>query len=329
MPDGQHPEHTVKAYRDERPSITRLILEARWAHYRLTDALEYDPDSDAVPSLRRFNLLHAGALVDVLALRTRDPDLYEAARDHGALLREVDGLALDDHPHNGLDHLRAQYARLHQHTHGDACRAPQATDDSLPPKRPFLRPAPRLVRQMLDTYAWANLGLASRFPAVDVASEQRRHLMTRGLLLDWAATAAPADSAAAVAAATAGHALRAFDRQPALNDQRARAYLLDAFRDFDDQNEDEDPHPHDCAGRCDGTGEVLTVLTWEHHGDNTYTAVHQEPILCFGAPTAHAPDCATCGGHGFTYTPGYRELCLDGRISDGEPSTATVASQGS
>ncbi|MGW2689243.1 hypothetical protein ACWC6I_39545 [Streptomyces sp. NPDC001414] len=70
------------------------------------------------------------------------------------------------------------------------------------------------------------------------------------------------------------------------------------------------------------------MLTWEHHGDDNYTAVHQEPILCIGAPTAHAPDCATCGGHGFTYTPGYRELCLDGRIGDGEPIAATVASQG-
>jgi hypothetical protein len=321
---GQHPEHAVRAYRNERPSITRLILEARWAHYRLTDTLEHDPDSNAVPALRRFHLLHAGALVDVLALRTQDPDLYEAARDHGALLRKVDGLALDDHPHNGLNHLRAQYARLHHHTHGHAYRAPHATDDSLPHQRPFRRSGPRLVRQMLDTYAWANLGLTPLFPAVDVASEQRQHLMTRGLLLDWAATASPADNAAAAAAATAGHALRALDRRAALSDLRARAYLLDAFRDFDDHDEDDHPHPHDCAGGCDGTGEVLTVLTWEHHG----TAVHQEPIQCFGAPTAHAPDCTTCEGHGFTYTSGYRELCLDGRIADNGPVATTVSPQG-
>ncbi|MEU0214086.1 hypothetical protein ABZ281_02820 [Streptomyces sp. NPDC006265] len=318
----------MRAYRDERPSITRLILEARWAHYRLTDALEHDPDNNAVPALRRVKLLHTGALIDVLALRTRDPDLYEAARDHGAILRELDHLALDDHPRNGLNHLRAQYARLHHHTHGDACRAPHATDDSLPLRRPFRRSGPRLVWQMLDTYAWANLGLTPRFAAADVASEQRQHLMTRGLLLDWAATAAPADNAAAAAAATAGHALRAFDRRPALSDLHARAYLLDAFRDFDDQDEDDDPHPHDCAGRCDGTGEVLTVLTWEDHGDDIYTAVHQEPILCFGAPTGHAPDCTTCEGHGFTYTPGYRELCLAGRIFDGDPLPATVTPQG-
>ncbi|WP_331731813.1 hypothetical protein [Streptomyces sp. NBC_00073] len=328
MPLTHHPEHAVRAYRDERPSITRLILEARWAHYRLTDTLEHDPDSDAVPALRRFKILHAGALVDILALRTRDPDLYEAARDRGAALREVDGLALDDHPHNGLNHLRAQYARLHHHTHGDAYRAPHAPDDSLPPKRPFRRSGPRLVHQMLDTYAWAHLGRTPCFPAVDVASEQRRHLMTRGLLLDWAATAAPADNAAAAAAATAGHALRAVDRRPAVSDPRARAYLLDAFRDFDDQEEDDDPHPYDCAGHCDGTGEVLTVLTWEHHGDDIYTAVHQEPILCLGAPTVHAPDCSTCQGHGFTYTTGYRELCLDGRISDGDPVAATATPQG-
>ncbi|MEV5043405.1 hypothetical protein AB0N20_01600 [Streptomyces griseoincarnatus] len=324
MPVGHQPEHAVKAYWDERPSIARLILEARWAHYRLTDVLEHDPDHNGVPALRRLKLLHAGALVDILALRTRDPDLYEAARDHGALLREVDGLALNDHPHNGLNHLRAQYARLHHHTHGDACRASQATDDSLPPQRTFRRSGPRLVRQMLDTYAWANLGRTPRFPAVDVASEQRLHIMTRGLLLDWAATAAPTDNATAAAAANAGHALRAFDRRSTLSDPRARAYLLDAFRDFDDQDEDVDPHPHDCAGRCAGTGEVLTVLTWEHHGDDIYTAVHQEPILCYGAPTTHALDCATCEGHGFTYTPGYRELCLDGRIPASEPATSSV-----
>ncbi|MER5549996.1 hypothetical protein ABT072_48330 [Streptomyces sp. NPDC002589] len=75
MPVGHHPEHTVKAYRDECPATTRLILEARWAHYRLTDALEHDPDSTAVPALRRSKLLHAGALCDVLAMRTRDPDV--------------------------------------------------------------------------------------------------------------------------------------------------------------------------------------------------------------------------------------------------------------
>ncbi|MFD9774216.1 hypothetical protein ACFWXE_28375 [[Kitasatospora] papulosa] len=322
MPVGHHPEHAVKAYQDERPSVTRLILEARWAHYRLTDTLEHDPDSNTVPALRRLKLLHAGALIDVLALRTRDLDLYEAARDHGAALREVDGLALDDHPHNGLDHLRAQYARLHHHTHSDACRAPHPADESRPTKRPFRRSGPRLVRHMLDAYAWAQLGLTSRFHAVDVASEQRRHFMTRGLLLDWAATAAPTDSAAAAAAANAGHALRTFDRRAALNDLRARAYLRDAFRDLDDQEEDDDPHPRDCPGHCYGTGEVLTVLTWEHQGDDIYTPVHQEPVLCFGTATAHAPDCATCDGHGFTYPPGYRELCLDGRSPNGAPATA-------
>ncbi|WP_435059838.1 hypothetical protein [Streptomyces sp. bgisy060] len=326
MPASYLPEHAVKAYQDERPSVTRLILEARWAHYRLTDTLEHDPDSNTTPALRRLKLLHAGALIDVLALRTRDPDLYEAARDHGTALREVDGLSLDDHPHDGLDHLRSEYARFHHHTDGDAYSAPHDAVDSLPTMRPFRQTGPRLVRHMLDTYAWTQLGRTSRFPAVDVASEQRRHRITRGLLLDWAATAAPADNAAAAAAATAGHALRAFDRKAALDDLHARAYLLDTLRDFDDQEED-DPHPHDCAGRCDGTGEVLTVLTWEHHGDDNYTAVHQEPILCVGGPAAHTLECSTCGGRGFTYAAGYRELCLDGRIADSNPVVPPSAPQ--
>ncbi|MFE0774799.1 hypothetical protein [Streptomyces sp. NPDC058861] len=180
---------------------------------------------------------------------------------------------------------------------------------------------------MLDAYAWAKLGLTPRFPAVDVTSEQRLHIITRGLLLDWATTTAPADNATAAAAINAGHALRAFDRRSTLSDLRARAYLLDAFRDFDDQDEDVDPHPHNCAGCCAGTGEVLTVLTWEHHGDGVYTTAHQEPILCYGAPTTHAPDCATCEGDGFTYTPGYRHLCLDGRIPVSGSATSSVAPQ--
>ncbi|MFF6979505.1 hypothetical protein ACFZAV_17540 [Streptomyces sp. NPDC008343] len=328
MPAGHHSEHDIQAYHDERPSITRLILEARWTHYRLVDALEHDPDSTVVPTLRRDQLLHTGALCDVLALRTQAPDLYEAARDHGALLRELDGLDLDDHPRNGLDHLRAQYARLHHHPSGDARRTPHTTNDPPPSQSPGHLSGPRLVRQMLDTYAWANLGRTPCFPTVDVDSEQRQHLITRGLLLDWAATSAPTGNAAATAAANTGHALRALDRRTALSDLRARAYLRDAFRDLDDQDEDDDPHPLDCAGHCDGTGEVLTVLTWEHHGDGIYTPVHQEPILCFRTPTTHAPDCATCEGHGFTYTPGYRELCLDGRTSDRESAAATSASQG-
>lgn len=64
--------------------------------------------------------------------------------------------------------------------------------------------------------------------------------------------------------------------------------------------------------------------TWEHHADGIYTPVHQEPVFCVGTPTIRAPDCATCKCRGFTYTPGYRELCLDGHASDIEPATATL-----
>ncbi|RLU82077.1 hypothetical protein CTZ27_31510 [Streptomyces griseocarneus] len=313
-----HPEHDVAAYLRERPSITRLIREARWAHYQVAYALEHYPDSETVPTLRRHKFLHLGALTDVLALRTQDPDFHEMARDYGELLREADGLTLDDHPRNSLDHLRTQYGLLHGHDHG-ADRHPLLPSDEPPRRLPNYPAGPLLIHRMCDAYAWATIGRSPDFPAVDVPDEQRRHLLTRGLILDLATAAAPTDTAAAAAAATAGHALRALDGRPALDDARARAYLLDTFRDLYDDKGEEAPHPADCAGGCAGDGEVLTVLTWESQGDGIYIPVHQEPIPCPGtAHVRHAPDCTTCNGHGYTYSHGYRELCLDGRAPSGD-----------
>ncbi|WP_424892402.1 hypothetical protein [Streptomyces sp. XH2] len=313
-----HPEHDLTAYLRERPSITRLISEARWAHYQVAYALEHYPDSETVPALRRQKFLHLGALTDVLALRTQDPDLYETARDYGELLRKVDGLALNDHPRNGIDHLRSQYGLLHGHDHGADHRPLQALNE--PRRRLPIYPAgPQLIHHMCDAYTWAAMGRSPYFPAVDVPAEQRRHLLTRGLILDMAAEAAPTDTASAAAAATAGHALRALDGRPALDDARARAYLLDTFRDLDDEDDEEAPHPADCAGGCAGDGEILTVLTWESQGDGIYIPVHQEPITCPGTThVRHEPDCTTCNGHGYTYPTGYRELCLDCRVPNGD-----------
>lgn len=317
MPTVPQPEHIIRAYHRERPSITRLLLEARWAYYQLAYTLEHSPDSSSVPTLRRRRFLHLGALCDVLALRTQDPNLYEAARDYGELLRAADGLDLHDNPRNGLDHLRTQHGLAHGHTNGAALVVQAPTTPALRCPLPSHRAAPWLVHQMCDTYTWAALSGSPQFPHIEVTDDRRRHLITRGILLDWAASAAPADTATATAAAQAGHALRAFDGRPALDDHGARTYLLDALRDLDDQDEDEYPHPLDCAGGCAGDGEVLTVLTWEHHGDGIYTPVHQEPIACLGTTTTeHAADCATCDGHGYTYTRGYRDLCLDGRTPD-------------
>ncbi|MEU6352127.1 hypothetical protein ABZ896_22805 [Streptomyces sp. NPDC047072] len=311
-----HPEHTIHAYRQERPSLTRLIREAQWAYYQLTYALEHQPDTDAILILRRHQALHLGALCDVLALRTGDPNLHEAARDHGDMLREVDSMSLHDHPRNGRDHLRTQYGHLHGHARGAAHATPLP---ALSPLRrlPLQRTGPWLVHHMCDHYAWALLGQSPQFPGIDVPHEQRRHLITQGVILDWAASASPTDTATTTAAARAGHALRALDSQPALDDQGARAYLLDIALELDDQDhQDDDPHPLDCAGGCAGDGEILTVLTWEHHGEGIYTPVHQEPILCLGTATSHAADCPTCEGHGYTYRSGYRELCLDGRTAE-------------
>jgi len=319
------PEHAINAYQQEHPSIDRLILEAKWAHYHLTYTLEDQPDSEIVPSLRRNELLHLGALTDVLALRTQEPDLYETARDHGELLRKADGLVLDDHPRNGLDHLRNQYGLLHGHAHG-ASAGHSSPETSPPPRLPNYPAGHRLIYQMCDTYTWATIRNPALFPSTDIADEQRRHLLCRGILLDWAAAAAPADAAAAEGAAAAGHTLRKLDGKPTLDDARARAYLLDSFRDLYDQDNDETdlPHPPDCAGGCAGDGELLTILTWEAHGGGIYVPVHQEPIACLGtAHTEHDPDCHTCNGHGYTYQRGYRDLCLGGRLPSGAPTTET------
>ncbi|MEU9744863.1 hypothetical protein [Streptomyces niveus] len=310
------PEHGITAYRLERPSMGRLILEARWASYQLLVTLEHSPDSQLVPEFKRSKILHLGVLTDVLALRTGQSDLYESARDCGDALRTVDGLALDEHLRNGLDHLRAQYGLLHGHAHG-ALPVPGTT---APSRAPFSLPnypaGPQLIYQMCDTYAWSAMRNPVRFPALDVGDEQRRHLVCRGLILDWAAVTTPADTATAGAAASAGHALRRLDDRAALDDVRARAYLLDSYRDLYDQDDETDgPHPADCPGGCVGDGEVLTVLTWESHGDGIYVPVHQEPVGCLGtAETEHHPDCSTCGGHGYTYQRDYRDLCLDGRL---------------
>ncbi|MFE3555101.1 hypothetical protein ACFXKW_09580 [Streptomyces sp. NPDC059193] len=311
------PEHIVTAYHLERPSIARLILDARWAHFQLMFAFEHHTDEETLQALRRQKTLRLGALTDILALRTQDPVLHESARDHGEFLRELDGLARDDHPLSGHDHLRTQYGLLHGHTRGADYTTQQPASDGPDRILPIYPDGARLLHQMCDTYAWATMGRCLNFPPVNVKDETRRHLITRGLVLDWAAVTA--DKAAAAAAATAGHALRSLDGRPALNDGLARAYLLDSFRDLYGQDEEEDlpPHPADCAGGCGGTGEILAVLIWESHGDGIYVSVHQEPVDCFGTSSVgHTSDCAACDGHGYTYPSGYRELCLAGRVPD-------------
>ncbi|MGW7201140.1 hypothetical protein ACWGH9_34385, partial [Streptomyces chryseus] len=139
----RYPEHVITAYSSERPSITRLLLEAQWAHYQLTYALEHDPDSDVALTLRRQKVLHLGALSDVLALRTQDAEFYESAQNLGDFLRQIDDLAPDDKPHNGLDHLRTQYGLLHGHPGGAIRRATPAATGERRFQLPILAQSPR------------------------------------------------------------------------------------------------------------------------------------------------------------------------------------------
>ncbi|MFF7647832.1 hypothetical protein [Streptomyces canus] len=304
------PEHAVAPYGHERPSIRRLILEARWASYQHRSALEHDPDAPSTTALGRARTLHLGVLHDVLALRgTEDADAYDTAQTCGDTLRHLDDADITT---TGIDYLRQQYAQAHQ--------LGTLTGNQFAPLLRHVFPEPidldvsypttsDLIHQMCDAYHWSKIRDPA-LPPADAATEARRHLICQGLLLDFAAALTPADTAAAAAAVEAGHALRARDGRPTSTDQNARAYLLDAYRELK-PDEELDAHPFDCPGGCGGDGIVLTTVTWEYQGDGIYVPVYQEPVDCDSDdPEAHSVNCPTCKGHGYTYSRGERHLCF-------------------
>lgn len=304
------PEHAVAPYGHKRPSVRRLILEARWASYQRRSALERDPDAPTTTALSRASTLHIGVLHDVLALRgAEDADVYDTAQSCGDTLRHLDDADITT---SGIDYLRRQYARAHN--------LGMVTGDQF---APFLRDAfpesidldvihpatSDLIHQMCDAYFWSKIRNPELSP-VAATTEARKHLICQGLLLDYAAVLTPADTAAAAAAVEAGHALRARDGRRACSDPNARAYLLDAYRELK-PDEDLDAHPVECAGGCRGEGVVLTTVTWEYQGDGIYVPVWQEPVDCTGGePEAHSENCPTCKGDGYTYSRGERHLCF-------------------
>ncbi|MCX4481863.1 hypothetical protein OOK44_36410 [Streptomyces cellulosae] len=261
-------------------------------------------------ALSRASTLHLGVLHDVFALRgAEDPDVCDSAHTCGDTLRYLDDAATTT---TGVDYLRQQYARAHNLN--------PATDDQFSPLLGQSFPEPLdldvfypatsdLIHHMCDAYFWSKI----RNPALPpdaAATEARRHLICHGLLLDYAAALTPADTAAAAAAAEAGHALRARDGRPTCSDHNARAYLLDAYRDLK-PSEELDAHPVDCPGGCRGDGIVLETVTWESQGDGIYVPVYQEPVDCSGGePDVHSENCPTCKGHGYTYSRGERHLCF-------------------
>ncbi|WP_042370554.1 hypothetical protein [Streptacidiphilus neutrinimicus] len=93
----------------------------------------------------------------------------------------------------------------------------------------------------------------------------------------------------------------------------AEQLLLQAAEQIGEADYDTGPdeHPVDCPGGCGGTGEVMEIMTWDDQGDGIFVPVHQEPADCrAGEPRpAHAGDCP-CGGTGYTFDSGYRELCF-------------------
>ncbi|MFM9462875.1 hypothetical protein ACKI1K_08465 [Streptomyces scabiei] len=311
------PEHAIAAYAQERASVQRMILEARWAHLQ-RDATYDHPDAyrdDQLHRIGRAHLVHLGALYDVLALRgARDPDVHDSARGLGAELLAHDGLHLPATHRVGIDHLRTTYGNLHHHAGPPpraACPLPAEDVKAEPAALPARYPTEsRLVSDMLRSYTVAKAcqhkGLAS-----DAYTQMRRHHITRGLLLWNAAALAPADRAAVQAAAQAGHHVRNLDGHLHASDEKARQYLLEAYLEaLGDEDEDDQLHEPDCPGGCGGEGVVMATLTWDDQGDGIFVAVWAEPVDCTaGVPQVPDPDCPECHGHGYTYSRGERHLC--------------------
>ncbi|MER7694375.1 hypothetical protein [Streptomyces sp. NPDC097610] len=309
------PEHAVAAYSQERASVQRMILEARWANLQRDDTYEH-PDTfrdDQLHQIRRAHLVHLGALYDVLALRgARDTEVHDTARGLGTELLAHDGFHLPTTRRSGINHLRTTYADLHHGSRPRAALPPPAADQQAEPAAlPGRYPTEsRLVRDTLRSYAVAkacqNDGLTT-----DAYAQMRRHHMARGLLLWNAAALAPADRAAAQAAAQAGHHVRKLDGHPRTTEENARQYLLEAYLEaLGDEDEGDQPHEPDCPGGCGGDGIVMATLTWDDQGDGIFVPVWAEPIDCTaGVPHEHDPDCPECHGHGYTYSRGERHLC--------------------
>ncbi|MFZ3491661.1 hypothetical protein ACODT5_00210 [Streptomyces sp. 5.8] len=309
------PEHAIAAYAQERASVQRVILEARWANLQRDDTFEH-PDTyrtDQLHRIRRAHLIHLGALYDVLALRgAHDPEVHNAARGLGTELLAHDGFHLPTTRRSGIDHLRTTYADLHHHAGprpGAALMSSAVDQEAEPAALPSRYPTEsRLVRDMLRSYAVAkacqNGGLAT-----DAYAQMRRHHVTRGLLLWKAAALAPADHAAEQAAAQAGHHVRKLDGHPRTTEENARQYLLDTYLEALG-DEDDQPHEPNCPGGCGGDGIVMATLTWDDQGDDIFVPVWAEPVDCTaGVPQEHDRNCPDCHGHGYTYSSGERHLC--------------------
>ncbi|MFE9679127.1 hypothetical protein ACFYO5_34275 [Streptomyces sp. NPDC006259] len=311
------PEHAIAAYAQERASVQRMILEARWANLQRDDTYEH-PDTyrdDQLHRIRRAHLVHLGALYDVLALRgARDTEVHDTARGLGTELLAHDGFHLPTTRGSGINHLRTTYADLHHHA-GPRPRAalppPAADQQAEPAALPGRYPTEsRLVSDVLRSYAVAkacqNDGLTT-----DAYAQMRRHHMARGLLLWKASALAPADRAAAQAAAQAGHHVRKLDGHPRTTEENARQYLLEAYLEvLGERDEDDQLHEPDCPGGCGGDGIVMATLTWDDQGDGIFVPVWAEPIDCTaGVPQEHDRDCPECHGHGYTYSRGERHLC--------------------
>ncbi|WP_069874553.1 hypothetical protein [Streptomyces malaysiensis] len=169
---------------------------------------------------------------------------------------------------------------------------------------------PRLITELTAEDFWYRYarvrGDAEHFH--DDYLNDRRHtaLLLRAVIADLVALADPTNDQAAASAAKAANAVRSNNWQMTLPAQTAREWLREQYREWEESSA---PHPPNCPGGCDGSGEVLTILTWQDDG----TPLHQEPIRCNrGEPEdPHGPDCE-CRGTGFTYdyTNGERNLCL-------------------
>ncbi|MEU9397704.1 hypothetical protein AB0D86_48020 [Streptomyces sp. NPDC048324] len=206
--------------------------------------------------------------------------------------------------------------------------APPASQEPETPAHPPYDPMPsipRLITELTAEDFWHRYarvrGDAESFDADYLNDRKRTALLLRAVIADLVALADPTNEHAAADAALAANAVRSNGWYMTLPAQAAREWLREQYREWE---ESPAPHPPNCPGGCGGTGEVLTILTWQDDG----VPLHQEPVWCNrGEPEdPHGSDCE-CRGTGYTYDRRYgeRHLCLSYRPQPGQDAPTRVA----
>ncbi|MGP3950944.1 hypothetical protein [Streptomyces sp. 7N604] len=209
-------------------------------------------------------------------------------------------------------------------THAIRTAQPEPAADTAPAYDP-MPSISRLITELVQEEFWTRYaevrGDAELFHPDYLADRKRTALLLRAVIADLVALADPANTRAAADAAKAANAVRGANWLTTRPAQAARAWLRDQYHEWENSPV---PHPPNCPGGCGGSGETLTILTWQDDG----TPLHPEPVWCNrGEPEdPHGPDCG-CRGTGYTYDPRYgeRNLCLAYEPQQGQDHPAPSA----